>query len=375
MSAPDPLKTTVAPDVVRRHYNLYPYPDYPLLASLRRCDTYAINFSSLWARFNGCLPPKTQRILIAGCGSFSPYPFALANPRADITALDISAKNIQQARLHCFLHAHLNVSFLIGDLLDQTATSGTFGLIDAFGVLHHLEDPIAGIKALAARLGEGGILRIMMYSRYARRTEESVRRAFRMLKVQDLTTAKRIVQRAPLGSRLHKFVLESAEAAFDSGLADALLHPRVQTFRIDEFIELVNQSGLEPLLFAHDGALDDFEQELERLRRMEKEKTSPGNFILYLGRNSKGAYSTDEASSVIMLNPCLSAAVGPLNLGNLRIPARLGHSNLVLGYKDRRFLRQFRRPVSWTKLTPEQQSAVNLYKKSLFLIQCRKIYL
>ena len=357
---------------MRRHYELYPYPDYPLLATLRRCDTYALNLEALWARFNGCLPPKTERILIAGCGSFSPYPFSLANPQADITALDLSAKNIQRAKLHCFLHGHFKVRFRTGDLLDQTATSGDFGLIDAFGVLHHLEDPLAGLNALAARLSEGGLLRIMVYSRYARRQEESVRRAFRMLKVQEISAVKKIIRRAPPGSRLHDFALESAETGFDSGLADALLHPRVKTFRIDELMDLIKQSGLETLLFAHNGALGDVGQELERLRGMETKKDSPGNFILYLGRNSKGACPGNEAPSEIMLNPCLAAAVGALNFGSLAIPGRLGHPNPGLSYRERCFLRRFRSPVSWGELAPETQSAVNLYKKSLFLVQCRK---
>lgn len=75
-------------DSVRRHYELYPYPKYPLLASVRRCDAYAGNLAALWSRFNGELPPQAaQRILIAGCGSFAPYPFALANPGVPILSL------------------------------------------------------------------------------------------------------------------------------------------------------------------------------------------------------------------------------------------------------------------------------------------------
>ena len=78
-------------EAVRHHYEEYPYPSYSLVASVRRCDTYALNLEAIWARFNGSLPPtEARRILIAGCGSFSPYPFAVANPRIPITALDLS---------------------------------------------------------------------------------------------------------------------------------------------------------------------------------------------------------------------------------------------------------------------------------------------
>src|SRR6185369_7704756 len=104
-------------DPVQTHYQKYPYPHYPLLASVRRCDTYALNLVALWARFNGALPPQTaRRILVAGCGSFSPYPFALSNPEADITALDLSGRSLKRARLHCLLHGIHNVTFRCGDL-------------------------------------------------------------------------------------------------------------------------------------------------------------------------------------------------------------------------------------------------------------------
>lgn len=360
------------PELLRHHYELYPYPHYPLLASLRRCDTYALNLTALWTRFNGELPPRTaERILIAGCGSFAPYPFSLANPDADITALDLSSRNIKRAQLHCLLHGNRNVTFRHGDLLDQASTEGTFGLIDAYGVLHHLHDPLAGLKALASRLCEGGILRIMLYSRYARREEESIRRAFRLLGVSDLAAAKRIIERSKPGSRLRQFVESSHETTFDTGLADALLHPRVHTYRIEGFMELIRQSGLEPLRFAHDGALEDVTQEVERIRRMETAKQAPANFILYLGHKVSGPCPANDAS-FLMLNPCLSAAVRPLRIGTLHVATRLGQPNPALARQERRFLRQFLRPVHGGRLSPETQPVVTLYKKSLFLLQHRK---
>lgn len=355
-------------DAVRRHYELYPYPWYPLLAAVRCCDTYALNLTALWTRFNGTLPPlPAKRILVAGCGSFAPYPFALANPDARITALDLSQPNLRRARLHCLLHGRRNVAFRCGDLLDPATTDGRFGLIDTYGVLHHLEDPMAGLQALAARLTEGGILRVMVYSRYARAEEESIRRAFRLLGVHDPVVARRLMARARPGSRLRGFMDASREATYDSGLADALLHPQVHTFRIDGFMELVRQSGLEPLLFAHDGALEDTELEIERIRRLETTKESPGNFILYLGRTTAGRCPAD--GSLLMLNPCLTDAVGIVRFGTHRIAPRLGHDNPPLGRRERRFLRRFLKPVPWKDLSGDDRATASRYCKALFLLR------
>jgi len=358
-------------DAVRRHYDLYPYPNYPLFASIRRCDTYALNMEALWARFNASLPQaERKRILIAGCGSFAPYPFSVANPKAEITALDLSHRSLSRARLHCLLHGRMNVAFRAGDLLDSSAAAGPFELIDAYGVLHHLNDPLEGLKALAERLSEGGILRIMVYSRYARTEEESIRRAFRLLKVHDPATAKRLISRSRPGSRLRRFSQASPEAGYDSGLADALLHPCVHTFRINELMELVRQSGLEPLLFAHDGALGGIDQEVERIRNMETGHHSPGNFVLYLGKKVNGT-CPDSVESLLMLNPCLAGSVGRLRLGDIHIAGRLGHDTPLLGWKERIFLRRFIKPVRWGSLTNDEQATAEVYIKALFLLQYR----
>ena len=143
-------------ETVRRHYERYPYPQFPLLASVRAGDTYALNLIALWTRFNGELPPKeAQRILIAGCGSFSPYPFSVANPESEITALDLSASSLRRARLHCLLHGRHNVRYRAGDLLDAAAAPGPFD--DAASALAEPEpaadwsdDDLRALDALAS---------------------------------------------------------------------------------------------------------------------------------------------------------------------------------------------------------------------------------
>lgn len=358
-------------ETVRRHYELYPYPHYPLLASVRRCDTYASNLAALWSRFNGePLAPHARRILIAGCGTFAPYPFALANPATAITALDLSERSLRRARLHCLLHGIRGVEFRAGDLCDPAAVQGEFGLIDAYGVLHHLSDPLAGLRALAERLVPGGILRVMVYSSYTRREEESVRRALRILKVKDADRARELLARSAPGSRLRRFTDASEEVSQKSGLADALLHPLVRTYRIETFMDLVGQSPLKPLLFAHRGALADPEQEVKRIKRMEQGRRSPGNFVLYLGREPRGE-APDADDSWLVVNPCLAPSVGPLRFGTLDCPPRLGHDNPPLDAAARRFLGRFRRPVRAGTLGAEDRQRAARYCDLLFLLRLR----
>ena len=210
----------------------------------------------------------------------------------------------------------------------------------------------------------------MVYSRYARREEESIRRAFRMLKIRDIKSIKGLLDRARPGSRLSRFAKNSSETASVSGLADALLHPCVHTFRIDEFLELVDGSGLQPLLFAHAGALENIRSEIGRVRRMETAGRSPGNFVLYLGRRAGGPVS-NIPDPCLLLNPCLRGSVGRLDFRTLRIIPRLGHRPPPIGRRERGFLRSFVQAVPWNTLSSDVQTAAGVYVKALFLLKFR----
>lgn len=354
---------------VRAHYQAYPYPHYPLFASVRRCDTYALNLKALWACFNHTVPPQeAKNILIAGCGTFAPYPWSVANPDVPITALDLSERSLGRARLHCFLHGRRNIEYRCGDLSDHAAVHGLFGLMDAYGVLHHLPEPQAGLNALAARLVPNGILRIMVYSRYARREEESIRRAFRLLKIDSPRQALGLLRTAVPGSRLASYRETSDEAATLSGLADALLHPSVRTYRIDDLLDMVAGANLDVRLFAHYGACEDPLEEVERLRGMEKNRRSPGNFIAYLGKKGPSGTGDDGGGKLVMLNPCLEGAVSRLVPGTLAIPGRIGVENPLLSYGDRSFLRKFATPVRIRDLNRDETERVAIYKRCLFLV-------
>jgi len=359
---------------VTGHYERHPYPHYPLLASIRRFDTYAMNLTALWARFNGdLLPEGCGRILLAGCGAFAPYPMALSNPRAKIIGVDLARNNLRRARLHCWLHGCWNFRLSQGNFLDQAVTPGPFHFIEAFGVLHHLDDPAAGMHALKQRLVVGGILRVMVYGRYARQEAESVRRAMRLLQVNDVQTLKRLIRRAAPDSRFRRYIDCSWEARTDSGLADLFLHPNVHTYRIDEFLEMVSSTGLKPLLFTHLDALADPEQEIRRLRDLDRRRETRANIICYLGHDCKGEALVSPGSH-LLLNPALQEAVSPFKFGELRPMDRLGHENPRLDWRARRFLRRFIKPVPESVLGAADKERALCYVKELFLVRVKSRY-
>jgi SAM-dependent methyltransferase len=355
-------------DNVRNHYERHPYPRYPLLSTVRLCDTYALNLQALCARFNGdFLEGGAGRVLIAGSGSFAPYPMALANPEAKITALDLSSANLKRARLHCLVHCRRNVNFTQGDILDHAVAPGPFHFIDSFGVIHHLDNPLDGLKGLERRLAPGGILRLMVYGRYARREAESIRRAVKILRIKDIQGLKRLLGKARKGSRVREYLDASWEARSDSGLADLFLNPRVHTYPIDEFLDMVGQTRLKPLLFAHRGALPDPGAEIERLRDLDRRRETPTNIICYLGLDTKGPCPI-EADKMIRINPTLSGIISRPHLFPVRIAPRLGQDNPILDLKALRFLKLFRTPVPSGTLSAEEMETVGTFLNALFLV-------
>lgn len=293
-------------EALRRHYERYPYPRYPLLASVHRKHVNHLSLTTLWQRYNNSqLPRQSRSILIAGCGSFAPYPFSLANPGCPITALDLSAASITRARLHCLLHLRFNVRFTVGDLLDQAVATGPFGLIDAYVVLHHLPDPLAGLLALKQRLAENGLLRIMLYSHNARKGTEAARRALRRLQINDVAALEALYDRLPANSRLARRLAETPEGNTTHGLADAFLHPLATTYQVSGLATLLADSGLELVAFCHPGALADPGQEWQRLAALEASGALDENYVLLLRNRPADAANAapTQQRSVSPANP------------------------------------------------------------------------
>jgi hypothetical protein len=167
---------------------------------------------------------------------------------------------------------------------------------------------------------------------------------------------------------LARYFSTADETATCAGIADALLHPRVNTYRIDELLEMVAQAGLRPLLFAHHGARERVPEEIDRLRLLEKERRSPGNFTLYLG--TADILPPENGHNCLMvLNSCLISAVSRFKLGTVHIPPRIGCGNTPLRSSERCFLRQFITPVRCSILAGDSAPMTDRYKRQLFLLE------
>ena len=154
---------------VRAFYERHPYP--PPVDDL---EAYRKAWDNRRRRAESHLfwpaePYREDRsILVAGCGTTQAAHYALRWPRAQVVGIDVSAKSIAFTqglkRKHAL--ANLEVRQLA---VERAAELGQgFEHVVCTGVLHHLPDPDAGLRALHDVLEPTGALNVMVYAPYGR---------------------------------------------------------------------------------------------------------------------------------------------------------------------------------------------------------------
>ncbi len=187
-------------------------------------------------------------ILVAGCGTNQAAVFAHANRRARVVAIDVSQTSLDH-------HEFLKKKYSLDNLelhrlpIENVATlDRDFDLIVSSGVLHHLEDPLVGLRSLAACLRPEGVIGIMVYATYGRLGVEMLQSVFRDLGLGRNEQSIAIVREAlaTLGAEhpVMPYLEIAPDLRYEAGLVDTFLHGRDRSFTVDGCIELVEDAGL-----------------------------------------------------------------------------------------------------------------------------------
>jgi SAM-dependent methyltransferase len=209
-------------------------------------------------RFAGVtvLPPKT--ILVAGCGTTEAVKYALNFPESNVVAIDLSENSIALQKHFADSLKVKNLSFHALSLLQAKSLNLKFDLISSFGVVHHLENPLEGLKALKDVLEPHGLMRLMLYNEEHREPYRKIREAV-LSAVSDETswdtrleiTKKILMLIASFPNRLSRQARENLDyAATDLPvLADTILHPQESAYDVEGLLALVGNAGLKFLSF------------------------------------------------------------------------------------------------------------------------------
>ena len=84
-------------------------------------------------------------------------------------AVDLSMTSLAYAKRKTQELAIGNIEYRQADILALGSIAERFDVVECMGVLHHLEDPVAGSRILCSLLRPAGLMRIGLYSEIARR--------------------------------------------------------------------------------------------------------------------------------------------------------------------------------------------------------------
>ena len=257
-SAPPPAAVTdAATPVVSAFYDRFPYPGDPLQDGPPPGYNWRWCVDSARAAALGCLlpGPRQWRILDAGCGTgvSSDYLCHL-NPGSRLLAVDISSGALEVARERLRRSgAAAQVEELrieqrsLLDLQDE----GEFDYINSVGVLHHLREPEAGLRALAKRLAPGGVLHLFLYADGGRWEIHRTQRALELLGAgtgsEGLRLGRHLFEALPAENRLRRHHEQrwALDTAADANFADMYLHPQETSYNLERLFTFISQSGLE----------------------------------------------------------------------------------------------------------------------------------
>lgn len=143
---------------VQEQYEDFPYPRYQ-----------AINSNIRHEEIEGRLRGKNAKILVAGCGTGrEALELGAVFPDAKILAIDLSRTSLSYALMKQKELGIHNIDFKHADIMTLDQLEEKFDYICSSGVLHHLENPLAGWKILCNLLKDKGLMRIALYSEKAR---------------------------------------------------------------------------------------------------------------------------------------------------------------------------------------------------------------
>lgn len=189
-----------------------------------------------------------RSILVAGCGTSQAAKYALAWPRATVTGIDVSGTSILRTeKLKQKYHLdNLEVRQLP---VERAAELGRrFERVVCTGVLHHLPDPDAGLRALHEVLEPLGAAHLMVYAPYGRTGVYLLQDYCRRLGIgtssQEIKDLARTLAALPPDHPLVPLLRNSPDFSDEAALADALLHPQDRAYSVPQLLDYLAAGGL-----------------------------------------------------------------------------------------------------------------------------------
>ena len=198
--------------------------------------------------------------------------------------LDFSKNSMKLAQERAKNRGLKNIKWLNDSILNLPDLKlGKFDYIQCSGVLHHLESPDDGLKALTEVLSDRGGMNIMVYAQYGRtgvyQIQDLIRRVNKGVKArtEEVKNAWTVMNGLPNTNWYNrgKDLLADHISHGDSGMYDMFLHKQDRAYTVPEIYEFVDKAGMNFIEFnsAHSRyvlKLENYIKDAELLKELKK---------------------------------------------------------------------------------------------------------
>jgi len=235
---------------LRDFYEKMPYPT-PLTSLDEHRQLYGnpdrsrALFHLMWPteRFRG-----DMEILVAGCGTSQAAKYALREPNARITAIDVSEASLIHTQALQEKYQLDNLALHQLSIFDIQKLGQTFDHVVCTGVLHHLADPELGLRSLRNVLKPAGAMQIMVYAKYGRTGIYMFQEYCRLLGVvpsnKELITLGEVLGELPEDHPLAPLLNHGLDFRHPNALADVFLHPLDNAYTVPQVYDWLDTCGM-----------------------------------------------------------------------------------------------------------------------------------
>jgi len=242
---------TTNADPIRDFYTSHPFP--PPIENLDRAREMWQDENIHRAEHHLLWPEKEYRadldVLIAGCGTWQAAKYAISHPKARVVGIDVSSTSLEHTER---LKQNYNLTNLEARQLaveNVAELDQRFDLIICTGVLHHLVDPDAGLRALRSVLKPDGAMNLMVYAPYGRGGVYMMQEYCRRLSVgtsqEEIQNLMMVLRYLPEHHPLLATQGGSRQFPNADALADAVLNPRDRSYSVSQLFDFVESNGLQ----------------------------------------------------------------------------------------------------------------------------------
>ncbi len=251
-----PVTDTVS-QAVRQQYEENPYPRWVTTALCARARSVhgVLQEIDIVPEAGGIEFAVKPHILIAGCGTGQHALITASRFQGcKVLAVDLSVKSLSYAARKTGEYGMDNIDFMQCDILQLHRLGRQFDIVESVGVIHHMDDPMAGWRSLAAVLRPQGLMKIGLYSAQARKHIVAIRK---LVAADDQVSSPRAIRQRrakiidmALGGDASAIKLARSNNFYSlSECRDLLFHVQEHRLTLEQIAGMIKELDLEFLGF------------------------------------------------------------------------------------------------------------------------------